>query len=904
MSRAAELYGVPEGVKPGVAAAHFADGRFVVRAKSGQLHSLDHEQMAGLLLSAGRLGGAWSQQRSLLWLSCNLGDPVNSAVSQGLRDLLSAHVGEQRASVGRPELFERGGVKLHGDAGISRLGDGEVHRADPAELGSQEGNRVRLTDEPETQPTRRAQEVGEAAVRMLRDVEDSVRPNRTEPAPLLGEDYFGLLSPAPRPEWLSDVDHTRLTTAELGSLLEAADLTHDAPASLSRADLTSTPEQVLSVHRPEQTRSDWAPGEVERLPADLEMPALLHTVWLGGPVVPSGGTEPVWHNFGDAASKYTGGTSVLWTDVPRADFQAARENPAPTDGSPDPHAAVRQMSDWAQRNNVRLVNIHEMFHADSPMRLAARFNSQSAQLSGRGWAGASDIARLEILRAFGGTYTDGDNTVRDPDQAQAVVRTQEAWALPTISKKLIGNSAFAMPRQHPVADFLLAHMEQKFATTQRERFGEAVDLPNQAFDAPKMRSRRYSLMQRGPDLLHDVAAALGYQEATDLPTVPAVHPGSAGSWLDEPAEQQGPSSDQVGKPAPIRDPAGSADLTRKVIQTLVRDLHNREGDLHRTAVGPALARHADPDAVCTAALRFIANRPELAGMVRSITDRYWADGKFHDTPLPEAARDLFVVAPTGHRDMLAETVKPAAVRTPATSLDLGPGAGELPAGVRSEVDWMAAVAGALGLEHESGPGPSVEVRGDEAAAQQVASELRGRLAQHAPGPLRPDVVVVPESGRTTVDLAVKPLDQNWQAKVDAARDMPVEAPESRPGTPEDPVPHDSFADQNEGRNEESDSDSDGGFFAMPIRGSGGEQAARRDSVDSDGDSDGGFFAMPIRGSGGEQAARRDPVDSDGDSDGGFFAVQPNRSVEMGPDSADAPESIVPLGRGRSLTAEQ
>ncbi|MBQ6642272.1 MAG: hypothetical protein IJH84_14750, partial [Saccharopolyspora sp.] len=131
-SHVAELFDFPAGSKPSVAPVHFSDGRFLVRAESGVVHSLDHEQMTNLWLSAGRSDGARSQQRPLLWLSCELGDSANSAVSQGLRDLLSGHVGEQWAPVGRPELFERGGVKLRGDGRVSRLGEEPENAPDEA----------------------------------------------------------------------------------------------------------------------------------------------------------------------------------------------------------------------------------------------------------------------------------------------------------------------------------------------------------------------------------------------------------------------------------------------------------------------------------------------------------------------------------------------------------------------------------------------------------------------------------------------------------------------------------------------------------------------------------------------------------------------------------------------------
>ncbi len=139
-----ELFGVADGNRRFSVVVHFHDGRFTVRDRSGVSHQLTEDQMAKLLLSAGRPGPAWDQQMSLLWLSCELGSLSSSTASGRLRELLKGEVGEQRAPRGRPELFATGGLRLNGDPAITRLGEPEYphHESPQPDAGVHEGDSV------------------------------------------------------------------------------------------------------------------------------------------------------------------------------------------------------------------------------------------------------------------------------------------------------------------------------------------------------------------------------------------------------------------------------------------------------------------------------------------------------------------------------------------------------------------------------------------------------------------------------------------------------------------------------------------------------------------------------------------------------------------------------------------
>ena len=134
-----------------------------------------------------------------------------------------------------------------------------------------------------------------------------------------------------------------------------------------------------------------------------------YSIWLGGPVT-AGGKAKKFHAGLTAAAEQLGGglEFVLFTDVSRRMFARAAAEPVPQAG-PDPLAEVREMLTWARQNNIRLINVDEVFHADAPMVLNGPFRSALAKQDGPGYAEASDILRVEILLRFGGIYSDGDN---------------------------------------------------------------------------------------------------------------------------------------------------------------------------------------------------------------------------------------------------------------------------------------------------------------------------------------------------------------------------------------------------------------------------------------------------------------------------------------------------------------
>ncbi|WP_370942278.1 hypothetical protein AB5J62_24515 [Amycolatopsis sp. cg5] len=585
---------------------------------------------------------------------------------------------------------------------------------------------------------------GSAVGRLVDEVAGTVVADPVVPHPLLGPDLFGFLAGVERPSFLQ-VDPGELATDQLPALLDALDLTHGEPGVITAGSLERRPDQVLVVELTPAQRAGWAPGDVPLLPARLEMPKLMHTIWLGGPVVSEGKTALVQRNIAAAAAKHrdpaTGersGKLVMWTDIPRAEFDQARKSFPSVDGSFDRYAGVREMLTGARESGALVVNINEFFHRDNPMRLQAFFQGQLGVLSGRGWAAASDIARIELLRAVGGVYTDGDNRVLDPGMAYDVVFNPERWALLNVNSK-VGNAAFVMTRRHPMADLMLEEMSAQYDKSQRELFGPGVERMNKEFfDIPQMRSRRHTLMMRaGPEILPMVFRKAGYRK---LPIAPAIEVASAGSWM-------GPAD--AGR-VPVGGARPTVELTGRVVQTLVRDLFNREGDLHLTAVADAVAGQEDPGLVLGAAVRFLAGRPELASLVRSVTYSRWERGVFHDVKLPSDLGDVLAVATVGEVGLLGEAVRPAGMLSGGlpypVELVVDAEAGGLTSSSRAELRSLTALAGSFVPVYQAAdvPAPAVRlVAGDEVVGL-AAAEMQAYLDELAPTLSEHDAFGVPE----------------------------------------------------------------------------------------------------------------------------------------------------------------
>ncbi|HEV7979118.1 hypothetical protein [Amycolatopsis sp.] len=322
------------------------------------------------------------------------------------------------------------------------------------------------------------------------------------PRPHLTDASFDTLDPAPLPgddddafplllELWSDAapasEDPEPDDGVLGQDLFGTRKTPPAPAFLAGQDYSSlTAGQGAHLLR----QLDMARDAPEQLDALTESsPNLVHAVSLGSVELPE---------------SHDGWLTVLWTDVPRSEIHLEPSE------------------------NVVVVNINEVFNAESPMSLQPFFATEMAKPAGQ----PADILRLEILRRFGGVSVEGD--LHDLDLAG--VDLSRPW-----SHDSADNDVFAMPKGHPATTALL-------------------------------------------DQLRD-----GYRRPEPLPVSPDV------------------------------DDLSTTELTKKIIQTLVRGLKVRNGDLHLNAVAAVLAGHSKAGVVWTAVLTFLASRPELAAQVNTVT---------------------------------------------------------------------------------------------------------------------------------------------------------------------------------------------------------------------------------------------------------------------------------------------
>ncbi|CAM5572467.1 hypothetical protein SFUMM280S_00884 [Streptomyces fumanus] len=225
-----------------------------------------------------------------------------------------------------------------------------------------------------------------------------------------------------------------------------------------------------------------------------------------------------------------------------------------------------------------------------------------------------------------------------------------------------------MPKGHPFAGLYLEQIKQLYTVPQAELMSDLSEVPPEAFTTGQGRIRRNSVMMRtGPGVINVLAWNLGIA-SEDLPRFGGIQVDSALSWIDPP--------DRPAEETAVPGRADTLRVAQMVVQTLVRDLHNRQGDLHLTQVAPVVSRHPQPDLLWEAVLRFLADRPEFASRVVAVTDRREEPEGEVRVELPPAARELLHIdtetADDQQMHWLGEYLTPAALR-PAPAPEQGAG---------------------------------------------------------------------------------------------------------------------------------------------------------------------------------------------------------------------------------------
>ncbi|GAB3141980.1 hypothetical protein GCM10027290_15590 [Micromonospora sonneratiae] len=506
--------------------------------------------------------------------------------------------------------------------------------------------------------------------RMVNSVPDGYHLSSDET--MLGFDYFGFWVPRATPDFLGEFDFATVPTDQLPALFDRLDLTRRSrPSRDDLRDLPGRSDRVTASERTEDQRDwGWTDAQPPPLPARLEVPHLIHSIWLGGPLRNTGSMAGFRRNLELAAARTRDwADQILWTDVTRAQIDTARATPPPVDGSPDPWADIREFVEWADGVGVRLINVDEVFHVQAPMRLQAQYLVEHTKQVPTGFAAASDILRLAIVDRFGGLYSDGDNEIVGVNPAlPRLFDTEKRGDLRPLLRELvepsagdpekgrgfafhrirwgIGNSVVLAARGHPVLDLLQTSMERRYRLSQEELYRSYQDAIGVDADVTRVpagwwqnrgkaiAARRHSVMIRtGPDILGDLSTELGLDRPHLLPNAHGVRMGSASSWLGSAKRRPETSRLEPTDPRVVES-------VSKVVATLVRGLRNRDGDLHLTLVAPVVARLPRPDAVWNTVLRVIAETPELAAQVRTVTASRLTPYGLEVVPLPAQARAL------------------------------------------------------------------------------------------------------------------------------------------------------------------------------------------------------------------------------------------------------------------------
>jgi hypothetical protein len=446
---------------------------------------------------------------------------------------------------------------------------------------------------------------------------------------MMGPDIFGLRQAEQPPAFMADHDYRRLTAGQGVSLFEKLDLAPGGKPSEAEMDPRGwgNTEEVELRGAPRRLQR-WAPGADTRLDGQLTLPKAVHSIWLGGPL-----TDQVFKDNLANTSRIGRGdrwTTVLWTDVSREEFTAARQATRTGQGVTPRLEAVRAMQLWARKNQVKLVNVGEVFNARQPMALQHPFATEMNKQVGPGYAAASDILRLEILERFGGVYADGDNQVQSLQGMRDILDSPAGFA---ISQAFMGggvmrsNSTLVVPKGHPFVQLYRDEIRKNYEKLQGELVPELRQLV-QPHEPRLDRARRNSVMYRtGPTAMRPLLERLGLDPGNS-PSVDGITTASAGSWLNPQPEQQRVAS---------ADRPGTLLLTQRVVSTLIREMYNRGRDLNLVLAKRAAEKHEDPDLVLNAAIHYIASEPGLAPKVATVT---YAVSGYDNVELPEPAKFL------------------------------------------------------------------------------------------------------------------------------------------------------------------------------------------------------------------------------------------------------------------------
>ncbi|MGH3731047.1 MAG: hypothetical protein ACRDTU_20185, partial [Micromonosporaceae bacterium] len=445
---------------------------------------------------------------------------------------------------------------------------------------------------------------------------------RTRHAGAASRDIFGAYQRRPAPGFLSGFTYGWLAgdPTVVPDFLRKLSLTRPAPSIAELRQLVSRPEMVASGRYDGPLGRRWAPNRGRDELADvLTAPKVRHTIWLGSPM-----TAPESRaNLVDAAVELgENGLAVLWTDLTRTEVEQAElwADPSladvePAGSHPDMPRwrAVAEFIAWARTNRVVVIDRSEVFNRDAPMTNPEVVEAEVSLRRGFGYAAASNVLRMEIMALLGGGYFDHDEPSTDLVSTLASVLTREpgyAFHGRNTSRGMRPGTAILLGTAgHGIWRTYLSAIAERYEIPDRRRFAAGHHTANHGehiLNNLASPDDIFVYRSAGGTLLDGIATGLGHRSEKDLPLVdrPAHY---TGSWR---GNVPGPQDARAVLPTMIT-----------AIQTLVRRLTDRGGDLHWTEMSSLASLPAEfRDQAMTEVLRFVAADPRLREQIRTLTD--------------------------------------------------------------------------------------------------------------------------------------------------------------------------------------------------------------------------------------------------------------------------------------------
>ncbi|MER6870503.1 hypothetical protein ABT279_10195 [Amycolatopsis sp. NPDC000673] len=490
----------------------------------------------------------------------------------------------------------RGGLHVARQLGDARgaLPDAAVGQADLAEQ-VQDGESSTAAVTPHSVPGPSAswfRALGlDPAQRLLDGLNRVARPLKLHDDPSLrklGPDVFGLLEPPPAPEFLRDYPWGELTADKWAGFLHRMDIRRPVPTrdEILPAALASGP--VVSYERTRATAFEigWSSKGLPALPSVLEIPLVINRIWFRHALPAAGPGAIAWQNIARTHELYDEFAQVLWTTVSREDVVNA-------EADDDRYADLREMLAKAEQLQLTLVNPFEVFNT----ALTPEFLSEWNQLVPRKLASASDHLRIKLP----GVYSDLDNEI-GPGLVEDLVITAEDHG--GIAYYGGTNAAHIMAFGHPAADLVAARVRGRYELSRGElrRYADEMFPGTTHRYSTSLRARPRRFAMSGPSARQPGSITIGHTN----------------SWVPGGAAEAGlPAQDAAWA---MRGEAELTELAKRVVAMLIRGISNLDGTLDLVQASEAM-RGLQPEvaqAVLTAAMRFLAERPQLSSLVTAV----------------------------------------------------------------------------------------------------------------------------------------------------------------------------------------------------------------------------------------------------------------------------------------------